>query len=58
MAAMRTMKIGRRAIAIKEFALNDDYPCRYNRLSVSTLRRTLDGFEATLKSSNRITAKK
>ena len=58
MAAMRTMKIGRRAIAITEFALNDDYPCGYNRLSISKIGRTLDGFEATLKSHHRITAKK
>jgi hypothetical protein len=57
MAAMRKMKIGSRA-TIKEFALNDDCPCGYNRLSVSILRRMLNGFEATLKSNNRITAKK
>jgi hypothetical protein len=37
MVAMRTMKIRRKATAIKEFALNDDYPCPYNRLSVSIL---------------------
>jgi hypothetical protein len=58
MAATRTMKIGRKTTAITAFALDDDYPCRYNRLSATKIGHTLDGFEATLKSNHRITAKK
>ena len=45
MAAMRKMKIGSRA-TIKEFALNDDCPCGYDRLSVSILRRNVRWFRS------------